>query len=211
MHQRAFQVEGAVRQMNGASRIRPPRSTGRRTVFCTRTNGGPKHKSNINMKTNTPKQDGMKPFAEMADTALKNYEQAVRTGLKMQEEAGKWWSSMLSKTAGTQEWQKRFTELSGMANTMMPLAQRRMEEVMSLMEKNGRTNAELMKKAVDAAQTPGMAECQAKWLEFWSSSVGAVRSNTEALTQFTSKAIDGWLDFVRKNADATEAYAAKTA
>ena len=163
------------------------------------------------MKTNTPKEDGMKPFAEMADTALKNYEQAVRTGLKMQEEAGKWWSSMLTKTAGTQEWQKRFTDFSGIANSMMPLAQRRIEEVMCLMEKNGRASAELMKKAVDAAQTPGMAESQAKWMEFWSSSVGAVRSNTEAFTQFTSKAIDGWLDFVRKNADVTDAHAAKAA
>ncbi len=151
------------------------------------------------------------PMAELADKTLKNYEQALRTGLKMQEEAGKWWTSMFSQTTMGQDWQKRFSNVTGMASSFMPLAQRRMEEVISLVEKNSKTSAELMKKAVDAAQTPTMAESQAKWMDFWTSSMGAVRANAEAVSDLSTKAIDSWIDFVRKNTEVAEVRVPKSA
>jgi len=157
------------------------------------------------------KDNRTKPMSDMADTAMKNYEQAIRTGLKLQEEAGRWWSSMFNQANLTQEWQKRLNNMSGVANTLVPMAQRRMEEVMTLMEKNSRTSAELVKKAVDAAQTPVVSESQAKWMEFWTSSLGAVRSNTEALTEISTKAIDSWIDFVRKNTEVSEVRVPKAA
>jgi len=79
------------------------------------------------------------------------------------------------------------------------------------MEKNGRASAELMKKAVDAAQTPVISESQAKWMEFWTSSMGAVRSNTEALTEMGVKAVDSWVNFVRKNSELNEVRTPKSA
>ncbi len=160
------------------------------------------------MKTQDRKDN---PVSGAADTAMKNYEQAIRTGLRLQEEASKWWTSMFNQGNYTQDWQKRMTDLTGMANHLMPLAQKRMEDVMGLMEKNSRTSAELFKKAVDAAQTPVLSESQAKWMEVWTSSMGAVRSNTEAFSQISSKAIDSWIDFIRKNTEATEARVAKAA
>ncbi len=166
------------------------------------------------MKGSTTKEqngDPVKTFSEMADSALKNYEQAVRTGLKVQEEAGKWWTSVFNQTALGQDWQKQWSSLTGMANSLVPLTQRRVEEVMELMEKNSRQSAELVKKAVDAVQTPAVAERQAKWLEFWTASMGMVRSNTEAVSELSTKAIDGWIDFVQRNAEVTEAKAAKAA
>ncbi len=165
------------------------------------------------MKANSPKDKETakqtKPVAEMADTAMKNYEQAIKTSLKLQEEASKWWTSMFSQANLTQDWQKRFSDITGMANSFVPLAQKRMDEVMTLMEKNSRTSAELMKKAVDAAQTPVLAESQAKWMDFWTSSMGAARSNAEAFSELSTKAIDSWIDFVRKNAEVTEARISK--
>ncbi len=151
------------------------------------------------------------PMTEMADKALKNYEQALRTGLKMQEEAGKWWSSMFNQATVAQDWQKRLNNMTGMASSLIPLAQRRMEDVITLMEKNSKTGAELVKKAVDAAQTPVIAESQAKWMEFWTSSMGAVRSNTEAVSELSGKVIDSWIEFVRKNTEITEVRVPKAA
>lgn len=140
----------------------------------------------------------------MADKAMRNYEQALRTGLKLQEEAVRCWGNMFNQTASTQDWQRRFTNLTAMTSEMMPLTQQRMEEVLDLMEKNSRTGADLMKKAVDAAQTPVPAESQAKWMEFWTSSLGAARTNAEAISQISAKAMDAWIDFVRKNTEVTE-------
>ena len=156
-------------------------------------------------------KDREKSVSEMTDTAMKNYEQAVRTTLKLQEEAARCWSSMLNQTTLVQDWQKRLDDFSGMANKFVPLAQQRMEEVISLMEKNSRTGAELMKKAVDAAQTPVISESQAKWMEFWTSSMGAMRTNTEVFAEIGTKAVDSWIDFVRRNTDLNQVRGTKTA
>src|SRR5579859_2955835 len=82
--------------------------------------------------------------SDMTDTAMKNYEQAVRTTLKFQEEAARCWSSVLSQGAFAQDWQKRVNHLNGMTNKLVPIAQQRMEEMIGLMEKNGRAGAELV-------------------------------------------------------------------
>jgi hypothetical protein len=156
-------------------------------------------------------KDREKPMSDIADTAMKNYEQAVRTTLKFQEEAARCWTSMLNQGAFVQDWQKRLDNFNGMANKLVPLAQQRMEEVIGLMEKNSRTGTELMKKAVDAAQTPVVSESQAKWMEFWTSSMGAVRSSTEAFAEIGTKAVDSWVDFVRKNTDLNEVRVPKSA
>jgi hypothetical protein len=162
------------------------------------------------MKTTREKdtQDATRPLSELADAALKNYEQALRTSLKLQEEAGKWWSSMLHQTTLAEDWQKRVSSMSGLTSSLLPVAQRRLEDMMSLVEKNSHTSAELLKKAVDAAQTPALAESQAKWMDFWTCSMGAARSNAEAVSQISSKAIDSWIDFVRKTSDAAEVHPA---
>jgi len=158
-------------------------------------------------KTKHKEQEEMtaeKPLLDMAENAMRNYEQAVRTSLRLQEEANRWWSTTLSQASMAQDWQKRVQTMTQMANNLMPLAQRRMEELMEMMEKNSRQSAELVKKAADAAQTPVLADSQAKWIEFWTASMGAVRSNTEFATQIGSRAIDSWVNFVRRNTEVTE-------
>lgn len=151
-----------------------------------------------------------RPAAEMTNQAMKNYEQALRTGLKLQEEAIRWWSGVMTQAATAQDWQNRFNNVANLANGVMPLAQKRMEEVLDLMEKNSRTGNDLMKRAVEAAQAPVIADSQAKWMDVFTSSLGVMRSNAEALTQMGTRAIDSWIDFVRQNTEVTEIRVPKT-
>jgi len=147
----------------------------------------------------------------MADKARRNYEQAMRTGQKFQEEAGQWWTRMLTQTATASDWQRNVSRFTNLAGTMMPIAQRCLEGAMDVMEKSGRTGADLVTKAVDAVQTASPAESQAKWMDFWTSSMKATQSNVEAVTQLSTKAIDSWIDFVRKNSEVTEFRVPKSA
>ncbi len=163
------------------------------------------------MKTSAEENDGANAVADIASTALKNYEQAIRTGLKMQEEAGKWWSSLLNPATLNQEWQKQCGGVTGFANNLLPLAQKRLDDIMALMEKNNQSGAELLRKALEAARTPVNADSQAKWMDFWTSSMGAVRANAEAVGQFNVKTMDAWMDFIQKNAEATQARVTKAA
>lgn len=156
-------------------------------------------------------KDQEKAMSDMADKAMKNYEQALRAGVKLQEEAVRCWTNVLNQTASPQDWQRRLTNLTALTSEMMPMTQRRMEEMLELVEANSRAGAELMKKAVDAAQSPVPADSQAKWMDFATSSLGAARCTAEAMTQIGTRAIDSWIDFVRKNTAITEIRVPRTA
>jgi len=158
-----------------------------------------------------PAKDKENPVSEMADQAVKNWEQAVRNGMKLQQEAGKWWTSLLNQAASTQDWQKRVSNLTALGTGLMPATQKRAEEVLELLEKNTRTGTELVKKALDAAQTPVIADSQAKWMEVWTDSLGAARTNAEAAVQIGGKALDSWVEFVQKNSEVTQIRVPKTA
>jgi hypothetical protein len=146
----------------------------------------------------------------MADQARRNYERTVRKGHQLQEQAGNWWTRILAEAPSLVDYQRPWVTWSQMAGNMMPLAQRRMADAVILLEKSGRTSADLMRKAVDAAQTSTFAESQTKWLEFWTSSLKAMQHNVEVATEIGTKTIDTWVDLVRRSSDFTEGRRPKT-
>jgi hypothetical protein len=149
--------------------------------------------------------------SDLAQKGLKNLEQAVRAGLKVQEEAAQCWAKFANQTASAQDWQKRFVGAASLANGVMPEAQKRIEEMLALAEKNSRTSLELVKKAADAAQTPTLADSQAKWIEVWSDSLKVAQSNLESLTEIGSRVMNSCVEFVRKNTEVTEVRMPKAA
>jgi len=149
--------------------------------------------------------------SDLAQKGLKNFEQTVRAGLKLQEEAAQWWAKVANQSASAHDWQKRFVGAATLANGVIPEAQKRVEEMLALAEKNSRTSLELAKKAADAAQTPVIAESQAKWIEFWSDSLKAAQSNIETLSAMGSRSLNSCVEFVRKNTEVTEVRMPKAA
>jgi hypothetical protein len=167
------------------------------------------------MKTHTSKatddtKEQSATMAEVADTLRKNCEQALRTGLKFQEEAGRWWSSVLNSATCAQQWQEQLNAATRTANSLLPLTQKPMSEMIDFIEKSTQSTAELVKKASEAAQAPALAESQTKWADFWSSSLNVARSNAEALSQINSRAIESWSEFLRKNSEMGNAHSAKS-
>lgn len=109
------------------------------------------------------------PAETMAQTATKTIEQAVSTSSKFQEEVA------------------------------TPVGQKVMEEMIVLLEQNSRNSAELMKKALEAAQTPSLTESQSRWMDFWTSSIGVFQSNLETLTHISTRMMDSWMEGMRKS------------
>jgi hypothetical protein len=83
-----------------------------------------------------------------------------------------------------------------------------MQDVLDLMEQNTKASTDLLKKAADVCQTTTLPEYQAKWLDLCTASVDLARTNLEAVTQINSRAVDSWIDYIRKSADVTEVKAA---
>ena len=141
-------------------------------------------------------------MAEMGESLRKNWEEALRTGIKLQEEAAHWWSSVFNPSNYAQQWQEQLNAVTRTANSLLPLTQKHMSEMAGFLEKSSRATAGLTRKASDVIQAPGLSEKQAKWAEFWTNSLDVARSNTEELSQISSRAIDSWAEFLRKNTEA---------
>jgi translation initiation factor 2 alpha subunit (eIF-2alpha) len=137
------------------------------------------------------------PASEMFDQALKNYEQALRTGLKVQEEAGKYLTRLLNQAASPQDLQKQFVSF---ANETIPTTQKSMEGYLDLLEQNSRASVDLLKKGLEAAQTTDVGETQTKVVEFCEASLKSLKANAQAIAEINTKAIDSWIAFVKKAA-----------
>lgn len=150
-------------------------------------------------KENT--KDKEKSPGEIGNQIMKNYEQAVQTGLKIQEEAVQCCNRVFNQTVLSQEWQRRLASFTDTTNGFLPEAQKRTQEVLDLLEKSTRAGVGLMAKAVEAVQAPAIADSQTKWVEFWTASMSALQSNTEAMAQIQSRAMDSWVGIMRHNVD----------
>src|SRR5512133_675785 len=89
-----------------------------------------------------------KPVSELYEQAMGNYEQALRTGLRFQEESGKWLTTMLDQASCPQDWQRW---VRAMSDRFIPETQKHMEDNLKMVEQNSRIGVDLMKKAFEAA------------------------------------------------------------
>jgi len=143
----------------------------------------------------------MKPVSELLDVAMGSYEKAFRTGLKLQEESGKWWTAFLEQTGPTREWQKT---IRTMASELLPEAQRRVEDGLRMVEQNSRASLEylrLFKRAVEVPQGNPIVEGQTKLLSFWEESLNSVRDSAQAIAQANTQAMESWMELFRKGTE----------
>ncbi len=146
-------------------------------------------------------RERMKPVAQLFEQAMESYEEAFRTGVRLQEESGRWWTNFLEQTTPTREWQKT---VQTMANELLPEAQRRMEDGLRLVEQNSRASLELLrlfKKAVEVPQNNPIAESQAKLLSFWEASLNSMRDGAQAVAQANTQALESWMGLFRRGTD----------
>jgi len=142
----------------------------------------------------TTEEKTTKPFADLFEQAAKNQEQLLKTGVKLQQEMSKWWTTALGE-AGTPDFQKR---VKGVADDLFPHAQKNIDECLKLVEQNSRTSIDLLKKAVAVTQSTSLQDAQAKVFSVWEASLSALNEGTKALTQANTKATEAWLSFVQK-------------
>ena len=143
--------------------------------------------------------------SELFEQAMKNYEQALQAGLKLQQESAKWWMDLVSQAGCAQDWQ---TKANDLASESVSVIQKRMEDNLKLVEQSSRTSLDLLGKAMDAMKADTLSSGQAKVQEVWEASLNTVRSNATAINQANTKWIESWMQMMPK---ATATPGAKTA
>jgi len=143
------------------------------------------------------KENTIDPASEMLDQGLKNYEQALSTGLKIQEAAGMCWTKLLNQAVSPQDLQKHINSL---ANDVIPATQKSLESYLELLKQSSHASVDLIKKGMEVAQTKNVPDTQAKVVEFCESSLKSLKASTKAIIDLNAKAIDSWFGFVEKAA-----------
>lgn len=149
-------------------------------------------------------EDKTKPVTDLFDQAVKNYEQALKTGVKLQEESARFFTNLFNQTTTSQDWQKRAKTLM---DEFVPQTQKTVDDGLKLIEQTSRTSVELLKKAVAAGQPTSLQDAQAKFLGLWEASLTAMKDTALSITQANNKAIESWVAYARKNGEPAPAAA----
>lgn len=131
------------------------------------------------------------------DQAVSTFGDALKAGVKIQEEVAKWWSDALDQAGPVQEWQKKSQAIVSEA---IPAAQKNAEEWLKLVEQNYRRSMDLLKKAFETNGAPSSKEMQARTQDLWEASLDVIRDNAQAMAEANMKMMELWAGVLQKNA-----------
>ncbi|MGH8024167.1 MAG: hypothetical protein ACRED1_11330 [Limisphaerales bacterium] len=145
--------------------------------------------------------------SDLFDQGLKNYEQALRAGARLQEETGKNWIRMFNVAASPQDFQKH---VGSFDNDLISAGRKSMDECLELLERNTHAGVDLLRKGLKAPQNGTYTEKHAKVADICEGALKALTANAQAIVDINHRAMDSWLAFARKStAPASEAKAQK--
>ncbi len=134
--------------------------------------------------------------SSLFDQAVSTFGDALKAGVKIQEEVGKWWSDALDQSGPAMEWQKRSR---AMVKEALPAAQKSAEDWLKLVEKNYSKSMALLKQAFEADADP--ADIRVRTQELWEASLQLVRENAQAMAETNMKMMEVWAGLLKKNVE----------
>ena len=142
-----------------------------------------------------------KIVTDLFEQAVDTFNGALKTGLKVQEEATKWWVDAMGDAGSVQKTQKKVQD---MVTEAIPVAQQNTEEYIKTLDRSCRTSLDLLKKAFEPGQCESIADVQTKTRELWEASLGALRTHSQAMVQLNSKVTESCNGLLRKTLSSCE-------
>ncbi len=136
-------------------------------------------------QTHAPPTDAAKAFEQAVET----FEQAVKTGCKIQEQAVEQFTDFAERLGSPVDWQKRAQKSFDAA---VPAFQKSFDEAMAVMNANAKASLDLLGKAFDTARCDSTAAAQDKMRDMWELALKSVRENTRALVQANTRIVESW-------------------
>jgi len=134
---------------------------------------------------------------QVLDSALGAFGDALKAGVKAQEEMLKCWSGAAENVNPLADWQKRSRQFF---DEGIPAAQKHAEDWLKIIEQNYRRSIDLLKKAVNHDQNgPAMDGFRDKLRALWEDSVAVVKENVEAMNQANVRLMETWSDLLQKS------------
>jgi hypothetical protein len=128
-------------------------------------------------------------LTELYRNALEQFESALKTGVKIQEESIKMLTSWAKEPPLMPDWTQKAQANFMEAISAMP---ERYEEAMRLMNEHSKNAMELLHKGFEAGRSTNLAEAQENVRELWEMTLGVLRNNIHSLLKTQSKAVQKW-------------------
>lgn len=135
-------------------------------------------------------------MSELFDQAIETFDSALKTGVRIQEEATRWWTDMLRESDTLQELQHR---AQSMMMEALPTTQKNVDQYIKLLDKTYHTSIELLNKALQATQSGSLTDAQQRIQEFWEATFTALRSNAQAIVQVNTRTMEAWSEMARRD------------
>ncbi|MGA2067345.1 MAG: hypothetical protein ABSG86_20405 [Thermoguttaceae bacterium] len=137
--------------------------------------------------------------------AIRAWESAVESGVKMQEEYTKWLRQTCCESGAIKDW---YGKTQSAVGETVAKVQENVDEAVRLVNQQAESSIRLVQKAMALRQTETGGEAQGKLAEWWESALDAARTNTQAVLAANSRMMATWSEMARKlNGEAAESMA----
>lgn len=126
---------------------------------------------------------------EVFKDALKYYEEALKSGIQLQEDTLKLWKDVLAKVSSPDDLRKKLEEV---VDELLPKSRERAEDMVALFQDNAKHCTDLMSKTFNVYTAPSFAEGQNRFQDLIETSLAAMRSNVHAVVDANAKTVKAW-------------------
>ena len=146
-----------------------------------------------NMSATETKKAASETFAQVFHDAMRNYEEALKSGIKLQEESVNLWKDLLTKLGSPEELQAK---LEAMRAEAFPKARERMEECVETFNRTSKQTIDLFGKTLSVYQATSVTDAQRRVQDLIETSLGALRTNVHSALNTNAKIIASWKELV---------------
>jgi hypothetical protein len=126
---------------------------------------------------------------EIFHEAMRSYEQALKSGIQLQEESANLWKDLLTKLGSPEEFQAK---LESMTADAFPKARKRMEDFVETFNRTSNQTIDLFEKT----QATSVTDAQRRVQDLIESSLSALRVNVHSALNTNAKIIASWKELV---------------
>ena len=121
--------------------------------------------------------------------AMRSYENALKSGIQVQEESVNLWKDLLTKLGSPQDFQAK---LESMTADAFPKARERMEEFVETFNRTSSQTVSLFEKTLSVYQATSVPEAQRRMHDLIESSLSTLRVNVHSALNTNAKLIAPW-------------------
>jgi hypothetical protein len=138
---------------------------------------------------------------EILRESMDNYEKALKSGIKLQENTINLWKDVLEKLRSPEEFKAKLEELSA---ELVPAARKQMEEAVEILSRTSDQVLSLSEKTVSVYKAPTLPEAQLRLKDLAESYFAVARENLKIAFDANARVIGYWSDLIGRFAPAAK-------